>query len=62
VAQRFTAAIQALNFDGFSRWGTVSFKLTHYPTPPTLTNNARMVHPQWEWRIQRSLKVGHPPG
>jgi hypothetical protein len=24
VAQRFTAAIQALNSDGFSRWGTVS--------------------------------------
>jgi hypothetical protein len=35
VAQRFTAAIQALNFDGFSRWGTASFKLTHYPPPPT---------------------------
>jgi hypothetical protein len=35
VAQRFTAAIQTLNFDGFSRWGTVSFKLIHHP--PLLT-------------------------
>ena len=28
--ERFTAAIQAVNFDGFSHWGTVSFKRTHY--------------------------------
>ena len=25
----------------FSRWGTVSFELTHYPPPPTLARDAR---------------------
>jgi len=27
-------------------------------SPPTLAKNPRMGHPQWEWRMQRSLKVG----
>jgi hypothetical protein len=28
---------------------------------PTLAKNARMGHPQREWRMQRSQKMGHPP-
>jgi hypothetical protein len=30
-------------------------------SPPTLAKNARIGHPLWEWRMQISLKVGHPP-
>jgi hypothetical protein len=27
-------------------------------SPPTLAKNARMGHPQWEWCMRRSPKVG----
>src|SRR5216683_7340695 len=32
-------------------------QMAHAASPPTLTKNARMGHPQWEWCTQRSLKV-----
>jgi hypothetical protein len=36
-------------------------QIAHAPSPPTLAENARMGHPQWEWCTERSLKVDHPP-
>jgi len=36
-------------------------QVAHAATLPTLAENARMGHPPWKRRTQRSLKVGHPP-